>query len=178
MADRNQLLKNLLFWLTFIVLGVAIWWWSTRPAAAQEVSLPSVPLHYGFFTVQFAADGTFSFGGEGMSAKGTWKRTGTIVEIATPGAPDECKNPARYTFSVAGSRVSLDVAGVDPCVDRRMVLDHSSWLPVGEEEPVPERKIVRTAGASLAALPTAAADLRSWPSFRGRSASGILEGMN
>src|SRR5262249_15583741 len=62
--------------------------------------------------------------------------------------------------------------------DRRMVLDHSSWLPVGEEEPVPERKIVRTAGASLAALPTAAADLRSWPSFRGRSASGILEGMN
>jgi len=176
--ERTRIRQSLVFWLVFIALGLAIWWFSSPPAAAQEQSLPSAPLHYGFFTIQFAADGTFSFDGEGMTAKGAWKRTGTTVEIVTPGAPDECKSPARYTFSVAGPRVSLEVAGVDPCVDRRMVLDHSSWLPVGEEEPVPERKIVRTTAASLAALPNVGADLRSWPSFRGRSASGILEGMN
>lgn len=158
-------------WIGLFVAAAAI-------VAAQEPSLPSVPLHYGFFTVQFAADGTFSFEGEGMSARGTWRRTGTTVEIATTGARDACSKPARYTFSVAGRRVSLDLVGDDGCQMRRMVLDHSSWLPVGTEEPVPERKIVRTAAAALDALPNAPADLRSWPSFRGRSASGIMEGMN
>src|SRR5215831_251189 len=121
MADRNQLLKNLLYWLVVAVLGAAIWWWSTREAAAQELSLPSVPLHYGFFTVQFAADGTFSFDGEGMTAKGTWKRAGTTVEIATAGAPDACSKPARYTFSVAGHQLSLELVGDDACEMRRMV---------------------------------------------------------
>jgi outer membrane protein assembly factor BamB len=178
MPDRNQTLKSLLFWLVLIVLGVAIWLWSSRQAAAQEVSLPSTPLHYGFFTVQFAADGTFSFDGEGMSAKGTWKRNGSTVEISTEGAREQCRTPARYTLTIAGSRVSLELVGQDACEMRRMVLDHSSWLPVGEAEPVLERKIVRTAAASLPELPKAAADLRSWPSFRGRFASGILEGMH
>jgi len=162
---------RLAMWVGLFAAAAAI-------VAAQEPSLPSVPLHYGFFTVQFGADGTFSFGGEGMADKGTWRRTGTTVEIATAGAPDVCSKPARYTFSIAGPRVSLELVGDDPCEMRRMVLDHSSWLPVGDEEPVPERTIVRTAAASLPELPNVAADLRSWPSFRGRSASGVLEGMN
>jgi outer membrane protein assembly factor BamB len=177
-VERRRLRQSLAFWLLLIVVAVAIWWFASKQAAAQELAVPSGPLHYGFFTAQFAADGTFSFEGEGITSKGTWKRTGTTVEISTAGARDGCDTPARYAFSVAGSRVSLELAGEDACTMRRMVLDHSSWLPVGEEAPIAERTIVRAAAPSLPALPAVAADLRSWPSFRGRSASGIQEGMH
>jgi outer membrane protein assembly factor BamB len=166
-------------WLGLIVLGFAIWWLASKQAAAQELSLPSVPLHYGFFKVQFAADGTFSFEGEGLTTKGTWKRAGATVEVTNTGGRDGCDKPARYTFAIAGSRVSLELVGDDRCDMRRMVLDHSSWLPVGEEETIAERKIVRTAAAtSLPALPTPTSDRGSWPSFRGPRASGIAEGQH
>lgn len=180
MDDRQRapLWQSVVFWLVFILVGVTIWWFTSIKAAAQEQPLPSVPLHYGFFTVQFAADGTFSFDGEGMAAKGTWKRTGTTIEISTGGARDECRTPARYTFSVAGSRVSLELVGSDACEMRRMVLDHSSWLPVGQEEAIAERTFVRTSAKSAAALPGAASERGSWPSFRGPQASGIAEGQH
>src|SRR5215831_8584559 len=155
------------FWMLFVLTGLAIWGFTSNRVAAQEQSLPSIPLHYGFFTTQFAADGTFTLDGEGMTFKGTWKRTGAIVEIGGPVAGQDCRNPARYTFSVTGPRVSLEVVGDDTCVMRRMILDRSSWLPVGENEVVPERKIVRTASGAAAALPTAAPETGSWPSFRG-----------
>src|SRR5262249_23274256 len=145
-------------WLSVLLIVVGL---------AQEPSLPSRPLHYGFFTVQFAADGTFTLEGEGMTAKGTWKRTAAIVQIESPAAQgEECRKPVRYTFSVSGSRLALELIGDDPCVMRRMVLDHSAWLPVGEAEAVPVRKIVRTAATSLPELPKVAPDPRSWPSFR------------
>jgi outer membrane protein assembly factor BamB len=166
------------FSLVMMILGLALSWSASKQAAAQELSLPSVPLHYGFFKVQFAADGTFSFEGEGIAAKGTWRRDGATVEITNAGGRDGCDKPARYSFAIAGFRVSLELVGDDGCEMRRMVLDHSSWLPVGEEETVPERKIVRTAAASLPALPTATSDRGSWPSFRGPRASGIAEGQH
>jgi outer membrane protein assembly factor BamB len=168
--------RSVVFWLLLIELGLAIWVCAPRLVAAQEPSLPSGPLHYGFFTVQFAADGAFSFSGEGMAAKGTWTRTGSTVEVSTPG--DRCSKPARYRFSVTGSRVSLELVGDDECEMRRMVLDHSSWLPVGAEEPIAERKIVRTAAPSPPPLPNPAPDRGSWPSFRGPHASGIVEGQH
>jgi outer membrane protein assembly factor BamB len=57
------------------------------------------------------------------------------------------------------------------------MLDHSTWRQPGETVPIPERRIVRTAAPRPAALPNAAADRGSWPSFRGPQASGIAEGM-
>ena len=176
--ERRGLGGWLAFSLAVTLFGMAIWWLAPTQASGQELSLPSVPLHYGFFTVQFAADGTFSFEGEGITAKGTWKRNGSTVEISTVGARAECNTPGRYRFTVSGSRVSLVLIGDDPCEMRRMVLDQSSWLPVGEEEPIADRKIVRTSASSLPVLPAPVTDLGSWPSFRGRSASGILEGMH
>src|SRR5215471_19055179 len=140
--------------MLFVLTGLAIWRCASTRVAAQEPSLPSIPLHYGFFTTQFAPDGTFTLDGEGMTFKGTWKRAGAVVEIVGSGAAADCRNPARYTFSVTGARVSLEVAGDDTCVMRRMMLDRSSWLPVGENEAVPERRIVRTASGAAAALPT------------------------
>jgi len=174
----HNLRRAAFFWLVVIVLGLALWWFASKQASAQELSLPSVPLHYGFFTVQFAADGTFSFEGEGIAAKGAWKRAGATVEITYAGGRAGCEKPARYTFAIAGSRVSLELVGDDGCDMRRMVLDHSSWLPVGEEEAIAERTIVRTAAASLPALPPATSDRGSWPSFRGPRASGIVEGQH
>src|SRR5215471_13990913 len=152
---RPRLRRSLAFWLLLVVPGLAIWWLASKEVAAQERPLPSVPLHYGFFKIQFATDGTFSFDGEGIRITGTWKRIGTTVEISTAGARDGCDKSARYTFVVAGSRVSLVLAGDDACVMRRMVLDSSSWLPVGEEESIPERRIVRTAAPSLLEWPKA-----------------------
>src|SRR5579872_1168473 len=177
-VERGRVRRSLAFGLALILVGAAIGWRASKPVAAQESVLPSTPLHYGFFTVRFAADGAFTLEGEGTTFKGTWTRAGAAVEIVMPGARDGCDTPARYTFSVAGSRVSFDVAGLDPCVDRRMVLDHSSWLPIGEEEPIAERTIVRTAAPSLPRLPDAASDRGSWPSFRGPHASGIVEGQH
>jgi outer membrane protein assembly factor BamB len=175
---RARPLTRVLSWLAVVVAGLAIWWGSSRQMSAQDLSLPSTPLHYGFFTVQFATGGTFTLDGEGMTFKGTWKRTGATVEIVGPGARDGCDRPGRYAFSMTGTRVSLDVIGDDPCVMRRMVLDHSSWLPVGEHDTLPERTIARTAAAGVPALPKPSSDRGSWPSFRGPHASGIVEGQH
>ncbi len=176
--ERRRLLGSLAFWVLFILIGLAVWWFASQQTTAQELSLPSTPIHYGFFQAQFAADGTFTLDGEGMTFKGTWKRTAATVEIVGPAAREECSKPARYTFSVTGTRVSLALAGDDTCEMRRTILDHSSWLPLGENEPVPDRKIVRTAASPMPPLPPAVADRGSWPSFRGPHASGIAEGQH
>jgi hypothetical protein len=149
--------------------------------AAQEPALPAGQLHYGFFQAQFGADGAFTLEGQGWPAfKGTWKRIGMSIEITTPtvsNAPEGCDKPGRYTVTITGSRATFDVA-TDPCVPRRMILDHSSWLPVGVNETAPERKIARTAPARRESLPAPATASGSWPSFRGAQASGIAEGQH
>jgi outer membrane protein assembly factor BamB len=60
---------------------------------------------------------------------------------------------------------------------RRMILDRSTWRPSDEVVPVPVRHIVRTPGPARA-IPAAAPETGSWPSFRGPRASGIAEGQN
>ena len=149
--------------------------------AAQDPAMPAGPLHYGFFHAQFGADGAFTLEGQGWPAfKGTWKRTGNSIEIATPSvsnAPEGCDKPGRYTVTIAGSRVAFEVAS-DPCALRREILDHSWWLLIGENEPIPERKIVRTAAPRRESIPAPKAASGSWPSFRGPQASGIAEGQH
>ena len=159
-------------------LALLVWCLAVAYASAQAPTpVPSGPLHYGFFLAQFAADGTFTLSGEGWpSLKGTWKRDGSVIEILTPESAGGCDEPGRYTATITGSRVLLEMTS-DTCTSRRMILDHSAWLPAGESEPIPERKIVRTAAPSLSALRKAAPDAGGWSSFRGPSASGIAEGM-
>ena len=62
--------------------------------AAQQNPLPSTPLTYGFFTVSFAGDGTFSLQGTGWpTMAGTWKAAGEEVTISTKGGPRSARSP-------------------------------------------------------------------------------------
>jgi outer membrane protein assembly factor BamB len=147
--------------------------WQPQPRAA----LPSAPLTYGFFTIQFSADGAFSLKGEGWPTfTGTWKSDGAMVVISTP-AVTTCEGEARYKFAVDGTRVVLDLVS-DGCQPRVMILDRSRWRPLGEPETIPVRRIRVSAADRLAALPRAPSDEGSWPSFRGRLASGVADGQH
>jgi outer membrane protein assembly factor BamB len=145
-------------------------------ARQSSAALPSTPLVYGFFTIQFAADGAFSLKGEGWPTfAGTWKTDGATVIVSTP-TLKACEAEARYRFAVDGTRVVLALVS-DACQPRVMILDRSRWRPPGEAEPIPPRRITITpAGNPLPALPSAAAAAESWPSFRGPLASGVAEG--
>ncbi|PYR76317.1 MAG: hypothetical protein DMF86_12695 [Acidobacteria bacterium] len=153
-----------------------VWGPVSQGTSAQEAPLPSGRIHFGAFQAQFGADGVFMLEGRGWPPfKGTWKRDGTIVELLTPGAPAGCDRPGRYTVAIATSQVTFAVVE-DECAPRRMILDRSTWLPAGEREAVPERRIARTVATGRLPLPPAAPAAGSWPSFRGPHASGVAEG--
>ena len=140
--------------------------------------LPSTPLTFGVFTARFGADGTFALEGQGWPTfKGTWKAAEGHLELLSPGGPAGCDGVGRYRFQSDGARLSLQVAQ-DDCTPRRMILDRSSWLPVGELEPTPARTIVRRSAQRRAPIPDAGSPAGSWPSFRGAAASGVAEGQN
>jgi len=146
------------------------------PLAAQE--LPAVPLKFGAFVARFAGDGSFSLEGQGWPPfKGAWKRTADVVEITTSGAGEGCDAPARYRVSRDDGRIVLAVVS-DECRVRKLILDRSSWRLASETPVAPDRKILRSAAATRSALPKAAPEAGSWPSFRGPQASGIAEGQN
>lgn len=58
------------------------------------------------------------------------------------------------------------------------LLATSSLALPPRQAPSRERRIVRTAGDRLPALPNPAAKTGSWPSFRGTEASGVADGQN
>ena len=142
----------------------------------RQTSLPSSPLQFGLFQARFNGDGTFVLEGQGWPTfKGTWKLAGDEVTLATAAGPKgECAGPARYRVSTPGTRITLALV-TDDCVPRRMILDRSTWRPLGEADPIPERRIVRT-GPDRPKLPSAAKATGSWPSFRGPQASGVADG--
>src|SRR5215471_8819756 len=144
--------------------------------------LPPAPMVFGAFTATFDENGTFTLGGQGWPTfKGTYKtgsRDGKAeVELQTPDAAGGCSKPARYAYTVSGTRVAFALAA-DECVPRRMILDRSEWRPSGEPERIPERRIVRTPARRSAPLPPAVSDAGSWPSFRGPQASGVADGQH
>ena len=139
-----------------------------------QAAIPSAPLIYGFFTIQFATDGAFSLKGEGWPTfVGTWKSDGANLTITTP-AVKSCEAAGRYRFAVDGGRVSIDLLE-DACQPRVMILDRSRWRPVGEAETIPPRRIAITTADRLPPLPAAASEEASWPSFRGVRASGVAD---
>ena len=149
---------------------------TSNPLDAQQASIPDAPLAFGAFSAQFRGDGTFSLAGEGWpSMQGTWTINGSEMELRLTGAPPECAGPARYTIAVNGQHVTFALVS-DACVERRMILDRSEWRPASEALAVPERRITLTVSPGTHEFPRAAAPTGSWPSFRGRDASGVADG--
>jgi outer membrane protein assembly factor BamB len=148
-------------------------------AAQQAPTLPSQPLHYGFFTVTFGADGTLSIvGKEWPALTGTWKVENDELIVTTSGGPRQgCEGPGRYKYKMEGSRL-LITSVADDCVPRQMVLRDSTWRPEGEADPIPTRKITRTDPDRAPKLPAPKPAAGSWPSFRGPGASGVADGQD
>jgi outer membrane protein assembly factor BamB len=146
---------------------------SITPSAQSTV--PSGPLTMRDFRLEFDPAGTFSLSGTGWPAMtGTWKIDGKELTLQNQTGPADCAGAARYTLTIDGPSVGLDVV-VDACKERTMILDRSRWLPPDTVPVIPRRQIVRTAGSAntpLRATPPSAGD---WPSFRGREASGVSD---
>ncbi len=148
---------------------------NSHPLDAQQVSIPDAPLTFGAFSAQFRSDGTFSLAGEGWpSMQGTWTLNGSDIVLRLTGAPVDCADAARYTVTMAGQHVTFALVN-DSCVDRRMILDRSEWRPASEAVVVAERRITRTVSPGAHQLPRAVTAAGSWPSFRGRDASGVAD---
>jgi outer membrane protein assembly factor BamB len=147
---------------------------------AQQTTpqLPSAPLQYGAFTIQFASDGVFTIlGKECPPLRGSWTVERDEVTLTTTGEPPECTQPGRYRFRVENMRLSLALLS-DDCVPRRMVLKDSTWRPEGAREVVASRAIVRRGATPAPALPQTTSAKESWPSFRGPHASGVADGQD
>jgi outer membrane protein assembly factor BamB len=159
-----------------ILVGMLAFSFTSNLLDAQQASIPDAPLAFGAFSAQFRGDGTFSLAGEGWpSMQGTWTINRSEMELRLSGAPPECAGAARYTVGVNGQHVTFALVS-DACLERRMILDRSEWRPASEAIAVPERRIVRTVSPGAHELPRAAAVTGSWPSFRGRDASGVADG--
>jgi outer membrane protein assembly factor BamB len=162
-------LKSLFATAVFVSIGAS--------TGGQSAPIPSGSLKFAGFSARFGADGTFALEGAGWPAfKGVWKRQGTDIEILTAG-PEGCDKPGRYRVTVDKMHVTLDLVA-DACTPRRMILDRSLWRPPDEVVPIPVRAIVRTAPPARVAIPDAAPDAGSWPSFRGTRASDGAKGQN
>ena len=147
----------------------------------RQASLPTLPTHplkFGVFVAQFDPAGTFTIEGQGWGKfSGNWKSIdANQIELALNRETRTCDTPGKYSFNSDGSHVSFDVVA-DDCMPRRVILDHSRWIPTGETVVIPPREIVNVATARPPARPIAS-DKGSWPSFRGPHASGVAEGQN
>jgi hypothetical protein len=146
---------------------------------SQQQPLPSGPLTYGLIAATFAADGTFTLGDGGWpNFAGTWKAAEGVAEFALTSPPNGCAEPGRFRYHVEGRQVRFELIA-DACMERRMMLVDSVWLPEGETPVSPSRRIVRTGPVTVPELAPASAAEHSWPSFRGPQASGIAaDGQN
>jgi len=165
------------FSLRSLVIAFAVI--AAPPALSGQASpFPNEPLTFGPSSGRFNPDGTFSIRGQDWPAlDGTWTVTSGEVEFVMPRAPNGCQGPGRYRFSLDGRRVSFALQS-DECPFRRMILDGSTWRPVGDVPLAPDRRILRTAADPKPPLPVPAPAIGSWPGFRGRMAAGVAEGQN
>jgi outer membrane protein assembly factor BamB len=143
-----------------------------------QAAPPSGPLAMRDFRLQFDPAGTFTLSGEGWpSMSGSWRMNGAEITLQNTAGPQNCGGAARYTLTVEGARLGLDVIG-DECQSRRMILDRSRWLPPGTALVGSARRIVRAPGTAKTALRQVAPGSGDWPSFRGREASGVSDKQN
>ncbi len=144
----------------------------------RKAALPSDPLKFGAFVARFDPAGTLTLEGAGWPKfNGTWKVQGDEVELAVSGGPQGCDIPGKYRFNTDGKHLSFDLVA-DQCVPRRMIIDRSTWIPVGETVTRPPRKITNTSHARPPSRANPATAKGSWPGFRGPQASGVADGQN
>lgn len=164
-----------------LALGLMLWLLTNGVAAGRQADarIPSTPLKFGVFTARFEPGGTFRVEGDRWpTLKGNWKLKGEEVELLlTDGAPKGCEAPGRYKVHADGVGVGFSLVA-DDCMPRRMILDRSTWSPVGEVKVRPQRRIVRTAFARAPTRAEAGRPSANWPSFRGPQASGVADGQN
>src|SRR6188768_1752238 len=147
-------------------------------ALVMQAPMPTDPIQFAGFSARFAPDGSFELSGAGWPAfRGTWKAVAGEIEIVTPNAPAGCEKPGRYRAQTDNARTTL-TAVADDCRERKMILDRSTWRPIGVKDPIPPRTIVRTAPPKTPTLPKAVSGKGSWPSFRGTQARGVGDGTN
>ncbi len=150
----------------------------TTLAQQETLKVPSYPLKFGAFVVEFDPGGSFKLQGQGWPAmSGNWKSQRAEIELSMSGGPGGCDGPGRYRFRMVGKGVSFDLVS-DDCKPRRMILDRSTWSPEAEKEAKPSRIITRIMGARAPSHPDPNTANGSWPSFRGPQASGIAEAQN
>src|SRR5262245_29565408 len=116
-------------------------------AIAQDASLklPSDPLKFGVFVVQFDPAGTFKLQGDRWpTMNGHWKASSNEIELTMSGGPGGCDGPGKYRVKTEGNHVGFDLVS-DECQLRRMIIDRSTWSPVTEIKTKPTRNITRTA---------------------------------
>ena len=141
--------------------------------APQPSPLPSEPLTFGPNSARFNPDRTFSIRGQDWPAlDGTWTVEGAEVAFVVSRGPNGCTGQGRYRYVVDGRRVSFTLVA-DECPPRRMILDGSTWRPVGDVPPKPDRRIVVTAASPRPTLPQTGSAEGSWPGFRGPGALGL-----
>ena len=142
----------------------------------SKASLPTHPITFGVFQARFDPAGTFALSGKGWpKLDGSWKISGSEVELLMSGGPGGCDGPGKYRYESDGKGVTFNAAS-DECRPRKMILDGSIWMKAGEAVARPPRKITRTSSAKPPSK--AVASKGSWPSFRGPQASGIADGQN
>lgn len=164
-----------------LALALAAGLLTQNAAAGQQTDarIPATPLRFGVFNARFEPGGTFKVEGDRWpTLNGQWKVKGEEVELLlTSDAPKGCEGPGRYRVRTDGGRVGFRIVA-DDCTVRRMILDRSTWAPVGEAKVRAQRRIVRTAFARAPARVEPGAPAGVWPSFRGRQASGVADGQN
>jgi outer membrane protein assembly factor BamB len=152
---------------------------SVGAARQTDAGLPSTPLKFGAFTVQFDPAGTFKLAGVGWPTfTGSWKVSGDEIELTVPGAPKGCEGAGKYRVRRDGGRVGFQLVA-DECTPRRMIFDRSTWSPAGEAKVIPARSIKLSPAVARTHLRTEpSAPRATWPSFRGPQASGVSDGQN
>jgi outer membrane protein assembly factor BamB len=147
-------------------------------AQDATLKLPSDPLKFGVFIVQFDPAGTFKLQGDRWPPlNGNWRGSNNEIELTDSGGPGGCAGPGRYRVRTEGTSIGFDLVS-DECQVRRMIIDRSTWAPATETKAKPTRAITRTAGPRARSLSSKTSSKGSWPSFRGPQASGIAEGQN
>ncbi len=152
----------------------------TAAAGQSDVQMPTHRLTFGVFVAQFQPGGAFKVEGERWpTLSGGWKMKGDEIELTLTAATEKgCDGPGRYRVQTDAGRVRFALVS-DECRPRRMILDRSTWAPVGEAKKPAPRRIVRTAKARPPARTEPGATAAgSWPSFRGPQASGVAERQN
>jgi outer membrane protein assembly factor BamB len=176
--SRTSLSSYVLLLLALIAATSTVFLSPAVSGQNSDLKLPAEQLKFGVLTAQFDPAGTFTIQGTGWpKMTGSWKSSGTEIELVSSPAPPGCMGPGRYRARVEGSRVGFEVVS-DDCRIRKIIIDGSSWVPATEIKTIPTRTITRTGGAR-ASIPKVAKSIKgTWPSFRGPEASGVSDGQN